>query len=298
MGKKLLPLVLLLSMLSLLALSAPSAEAVRQGLRLCAGSVIPSLFPFLVLSTLFVEIGGTALIGARLRHAAGWALGCSGEGIGVFFLSLLGGYPVGPRLIGQLYGTGRLTRPEAEHLLLFCNNAGPAFILGLVGLGRFGDVQIGLWLYLIHAAAAALIALLRRPKVPFSSTGGSEASHQAFSQALVSAVSGAGLSMVQICAFVTFFYTILHIFADFTGISHPLVLGFVELTQGVTALSATPAGFVMAAALLGWGGLSVHCQTAAVLAGTDLSLKNHLFGKSYQALLSALLAVLLLPLLW
>ena len=94
------------------------------------------------------------------------------------------------------------------------------------------------------------------------------------------------------------FYTILHIFADFTGISHPLVLGFVELTQGVTALSATPAGFVMAAALLGWGGLSVHCQTAAVLAGTDLSLKNHLFGKSYQALLSALLAVLLLPLLW
>ena len=93
-------------------------------------------------------------------------------------------------------------------------------------------------------------------------------------------------------------YTILHIFADFTGISHPLVLGFVELTQGVTALPATPSGFVMAAALLGWGGLSVHCQTAAVLAGTDLSLKNHLLGKSCQALLSVLLAVLLLPLLW
>ena len=49
----------------------------------------------------------------------------------------------------------------------------------------------------------------------------------------------------------------------------------------------------MAAACSGWGGLSVLCQTAAVLDGTDLSLKPCVKGKFFQALLSALLAALL-----
>jgi len=290
--KRLLPAGLLLAMIGLLALSGQAAEAVRQGLKLCATAVIPSLFPFLVLSSLFVEIGGTSLMGQRLQQLTGRVLGCSGEGAGIFFLSLLGGYPVGPRLIGQLYRTDRLSQPEAEHLLLFCNNAGPAFILGLVGLGRFGSLRAGIALYLIHAAAAVLVSLLLRPPTPFPPARTVNTAPQPFAHALVHSIAGAGEAMVQICAFVTFFYTILRLFADLTGISHPLILGLVELTQGVTALPSTPAGFVMAAALLGWGGLSVHCQAAAVLAGTGLSLQKHLLGKTLQALLSALLAAL------
>lgn len=296
--KRFLPVGLLLAMIGLLALSGQAVEAVRQGLHLCATAVIPSLFPFLVLSSLFVEIGGTSLLGQRLQRITGRVLGCSGEGAGVFFLSLLGGYPVGPRLIRHLYRTDRLSQPEAEHLLLFCNNAGPAFILGLVGLGRFGSLRAGVALYLIHTAAAVLVSLLLRPSSPFPPARTDNTAPQPFAHALVHAIAGAGETMVQICAFVTFFYTILRLFADLTGISHPLVLGFVELTQGVTALPSTPVGFVMAAALLGWGGLSVHCQAAAVLAGTDLSLQKHLLGKTLQALLSALLAALLLPFLW
>lgn len=290
--KRLLPAGLLLAMIGLLALSGQAAEAVRQGLKLCATAVIPSLFPFLVLSSLFVEIGGISLLGQRLQQITGRVLGCSGEGAGIFFLSLLGGYPVGPRLIGQLYRTGCLSQPEAEHLLLFCNNAGPAFILGLVGLGLFGCLRAGVALYLIHAAAAVLVSLLLRPAAPFLSARTGSTTPQPFAHALVHAIAGAGETMVQICSFVTFFYTILRLFADLTDIFHPLILGFVELTQGVTVLPSTPAGFVMAAVLLGWGGLSVHCQAAAVLAGTGLSLQKHLLGKTLQALLSALLAAL------
>ena len=75
-------------------------------------------------------------------------------------------------------------------------------------------------------------------------------------------------------------------------LAHPLVLGFVELTQGTLTLSATPTGFVMASALLGWGGLSVHCQSAAVLAGTELSLRHYLPGKLLHVILSSLFAIL------
>ena len=97
--------------------------------------------------------------------------------------------------------------------------------------------------------------------------------------------------MVQVCAFITFFYTALHLFAQRSGITHPLILGFVELTCGLTRLTPTRAGFVMAAGLLGWGGLSVHAQTAAALSGTGVSLQNHLRGKFLQGIFSAILAI-------
>ena len=58
-------------------------------------------------------------------------------------------------------------------------------------------------------------------------------------------------------------------------------------------LGSGRADFVWAAALLGWGGLSVHGQTAAVLADTNLKMGRYFLGKLLQAALSALLAYLL-----
>ena len=98
--------------------------------------------------------------------------------------------------------------------------------------------------------------------------------------------SAAG-AMVQVCAFVVFFLTALRLLTGLTGWSHPALLGFFELTNGILRLPPTRAGFVWAAALLGWGGLSVHCQTAAVLRGAGLSLRPYLRGKALQAALSA-----------
>ena len=70
-----------------------------------------------------------------------------------------------------------------------------------------------------------------------------------------------------------------------------LALGLLELTGGITSLEASPAGFCMAAALLGWGGVSVHCQTAAVLEDTGISLRRYLLAKALQAVVSALFAL-------
>ena len=245
-----------------------AAEAVRQAMQLCAGSVVPSLFPFLVLSSMVMSSSPPAK--ASLVSVLADCLGCSSTGARVFLLSLLGGYPVGPRLIGQLVRRGDLSRPEAEHLLLFCNNAGPAFVLGFVGLGLLGSLRAGVLLYLIHALCALLMALIFRPRQSFPHRALPQTSSPAFPHVLVEAITSAGSAMVQVCAFITFFYTALQLLAQRTGLSHPLLLGFVELTCGLTQLSPTRAGFVMAAGLLGWGGLSVHAQAAAALEGTEL----------------------------
>ena len=244
----------------MLLCAADTAQAVREGLALCAGSVIPALFPFLAVSGLLTALDAGTVPG------------------------------VGARTVAQLYRQGRVSRPEACRLLLFCNNCGPAFILGVAGLGCFGSLRAGGLLWAVHVLAALGIALVlpRRPLPPGRDAAGVRP--PAFAAAFVRSVRDAAGTMVQICGFVVFFLAALRLAARLTGLSHPLLSGAVELTQGILALPATPTGFVWAAALLGWGGLSVHGQSAAVLSGTDLPLGPYLAAKAVHAALSALLA--------
>ena len=277
---------LLCLMLIFLALSDQTAQAVRQGLHLCAASVIPSLFPFFVLTGLLTALGGTDILPRPLVLPARRLLRCSESGVAVFFLGILGGYPLGARMIAQLCRAGRISAREAQHLLLFCNNAGPAFILGMVGLGRFGSLRIGVWLYLIHVFSAALLAVFLRKRGVFCIETAPSSPRSSFAAALVEAVTSAGNSMVHICAFIVFFVTLLQLLAELTGISHPLLLGAVELTNGSSRLGDTRMDFLLSAALLGWGGLSVHMQTAAVLQGINVHFAPYLCAKFAHALLS------------
>ena len=281
MRRRILPTLGLLGVMALLLLcSADAAQAVRDALALCVQSVIPALFPFFVVSSLFIDLGCAAVLGRSLAPVMHRLFGVSGAGGTAFLLGIIGGYPVGGRTAGELYRSGQCEREECERLLAFCNNAGPSFILGIAGLGCFGSVRVGAWLYLIHVGAAVMVGLL------FRST-----SHQMgrpektetprWADALIEAVRGGAMSMVNICAFVVFFLVILRLFSRFTGIQHGAILGIVEMTNGILRLANDRRGFIWAAGLLGWGGLSVHCQTAAVLSGSGLSLKRYFMAAAW-----------------
>ena len=96
--------------------------------------------------------------------------------------------------------------------------------------------------------------------------------------------------MLSVCAFVTLFYVLISPLAERSGLLPTALVGLVELFSLTPLLTPDTFGFVLAAACAGWGGLSVLFQTAAVLDGTDLSLRPCLLGKLAQGLLSALLA--------
>ena len=145
-----LALGLLAVMAGLLAASETAAQAVREGLALCGGSVIPALFTFLVVSRLFVATGSAAVLGQLLAPLTRRMLGVSGPGGTAVLLGLLGGYPVGAQTAGELARTGAVSQQEGQRLLLFCNNCGPAFALGVAGAGCFGSLRAGVWLWLIH----------------------------------------------------------------------------------------------------------------------------------------------------
>ena len=75
-----------------------------------------------------------------------------------------------------------------------------------------------------------------------------------------------------------------------------LLTGALEISSGVWTLSGdgTLSGkLILAAFMLGWAGLSVHCQVLAFLGDSGLSLRTYLTGKLLHGGLSALFTALL-----
>ncbi len=115
-------------------------------------------------------------------------------------------------------------------------------------------------------------------------------------------------STLNICAFVVFFAVVLRLLSAYGALSgaaallslagfegewaRRLVAGLLELSSGVASLQggAGLAGRVsMAAFMLGWAGLSVHCQVLSFLVDSGLSARVYLAGKLCHGLIAAAL---------
>ncbi len=265
-----------------------------EALILCGKSVIPALFPFLVVSSLLVSLGFGEWLSPYLAGLMTPLFRLPGLASSALVLGLVGGYPIGAQTAADLYRQHLLTREETERLLTFCNNSNPVFLISVLGAGVFGSARTGVWLWLIHVLSALLVGLIfrgrgtaadrrRPPPVPCRAVS--------LPAALVAAVRNSAGGMLSVCAFVTLFYVVAAPLKALGPHLGPALVGVVELFSLTPLLTPDFFGFVLAAGCAGWGGLSVLCQTAAVLEGTDLPLRPCLLGKLTQGLLSALLSV-------
>lgn len=272
-------------------------QSAAEALSLCGRSVIPALFPFLVLSILLVSLGFGDLVSPHLAGLMTPLFRLPGCASSALLLGLAGGYPIGAQTAARLYQEGALTRGEAERLLAFCNNSNPVFLISVLGAGAFGSVRTGVWLWLIHILSALLTGLAFRRSGESGSpqyvTRENASQPSSFFTALVEAVRGGLTGILSVCAFVIFFYVLASPLAALGGRLGPLLVGITELFSLTPLLTADGFGFVLAAGCAGWGGLSVLCQTAAVLEGSGLRLRSCLVGKTLQGLLSAALALAL-----
>lgn len=277
-----------------------AASGMKNTLHLCAFTLVPSLFPLFVLSRLLDSMGLPEWLSRRAGPLMQRLFGVSGAGAEAFFLGLCGGYPLGASVVAQLRLSGRISRAEAERLLAFCNNSGPAFILGAVG-GVFASAKVGALLYLAHVLAAVCTGLVFRrrsvqpeahaPAVP-------SAPAPSAAESLTAAVSGAVEGCLRLCGYVCFFGTLTAFFDSFRflpGLGPAFAMGFFELGGGIGALAGWQAGpltMALAGFLLGWGGLSVHCQTLGAVAKTDIKCARHLLGRALCGTFAAVFSFL------
>ena len=205
---------------------------------------------------------------------------------------------------------------------MFCNNAGPGFIFGVVGMGLLGSVRAGALLYGIHLLSAVLIgaaihAFADRPRVA-PADGGTAASAaeppaESFPVSFVESVREAAEAMLNVCAFLVFFSVILSFlrtsflwdgacrglhaaFGIQPSVTDALLDGTMELSTGISCLKQAggteSVQMVCSLLLLGWGGLCVHCQVLSLRGGRSVPMGPYFAGKAAQAVVSVLVLLL------
>lgn len=287
--------------------SAEARQGAADGLRLWGTILVPSLLPYFAAAGLLTRLGAVSALARRLSGAAARLFGVSGEGAAVFLLGLSGGYPLGAASVGSLYRSGAIDAEEAEHLLLFCDNSGPAFAVGALGAGVFGSAGWGVMLWGVHALSAAAVGIVFRGKPSGGKRPGAAPSCPPFGAALGESVAAAGETLFRIGAYVIFFSALLAALntlgfpdtaagelARHTGGSlsffRALLTGALELSSGIGAMSGmapAPESLALGEFLLSWGGVCVHWQAGAA---AGLPMQKRLGGKLLQGVLSAGLA--------
>lgn len=274
----------------LLADAETAAAGVREGLVLCAGTLIPSLFPFLVLSPMLVH-GAASVIGRQDRALP--ALLCT------FCMGMTAGFPIGAMMLVSLCEAGMLTCEDAQRLLGVCSGASAAFCVGYIGEALCGSVGIGWlvwWVQLILCLGGFLIVL---PRVrPMRGEGLRQTPCPTLGECIAAAVP----RMLSVSGTVIFFSVVrAFVMRCVGGIGGALLCGMCEMTGGLYELRCladagvltVPASAVFGAGSLGFGGICVLTQITEAVSKARLSVKGYLAARAVLGIAASGCAYLL-----
>jgi len=272
-------------------------SSAHKGMLVCFSKIIPSLFPFMVLSGLFVS-SLTSDSFARLGKVTYRLFGVRAAANAAFIPGLVCGYPIGAKCTCELYLSGRISKSEAESLLAFSNNSGPLFVIGAVGVGMLGSAKVGILLYIIQIICALSAAVVMRffTSYPIKVYQKGKTVSKDFAACVCDSV----INVLGVCGFVVFFSVVnsiieplISIFPDWTQM---WIKCIPEITNGIGSIASqnkiTPLNLAAISFALGWSGLSVHMQVKSVIAKSDISMKKYYITRLVIGCASAIITYL------
>lgn len=251
-----------------------------NGLCLWAECVLPSLFPFMIITLLLINLGAPQALSKRFTRATR-KLKLPAAAPPLFLMSVCSGYPAGSKILSEYYGRGLVSASDAKKLAPLLSTCGPLFALGTVGGKAFGGGGAGVKLLcacLISVLLTSLgYALICKggdaPRPASLKTSGDNILYSCFYGGVTACLVAGG--------FICFFYTLSQIIADFNvfkpleyllslpfgGLARGVCLGICEATGGCFALAAEGGFFALPLAgfLITFGGASILCQQLGYL---------------------------------
>lgn len=294
---------MLIAITILLVLSGENALGyAKEALNLCYEIIIPSLFPFFICSGLLIYSGFCESAAKLFKPFMTPLFNVNKNGSAAFVLGIISGYPQGAITVCRLYEANYLSKTEAERMLSFCNNSGPLFIMGSVGIGLYTSPRVGVMLYAAHIAAAILVGIVFRfyKKNDYRAYEAEVSINRA--QAGFSAVVEDSVrSILNICACVVFFGVVSRIclsYVPMTELFEAMVYGICEFTMGVFKLSRLSISFmeklVLSSFIIGFAGMSVHIQVMAIVLKYRLKLLPYIAGKLLHGVFSGVIMFFIL----
>ena len=328
--KNIISIIFLIFVICLVIFSNSNLIATTNGLKLWANNVVPSLFPFFVAVELLGQTNIVYYLSKLLDKIMKPLFNVPGCGAFPFIMGLISGYPVGAKIVSNLYLNKAITKNEAERLLCFTNNSGPLFIFGTVGISFYANSTIGAILLFTHIMASVSVGIIlglisrKKEKNEYITSNNTlikknDLKISELGEILGNSILNSIKTILMIGGFVVIFSVIISILqktkilvlfssiiSNSFGVNQDLVLGFItgviEFTNGLNIISkihikAISINIILSSFILGFGGLSITLQVLSIISKSKLSIKKYVIGKFLHGLIAAIYTflILLLP---
>ena len=266
-------------------------KSIISGMNLAALRIIPTLFPFMIISDYWisnVKINENGIVGALFEKL----LKINKSMINAFLTGVFAGFPLGVKSAVDVYNRSAVTRDELERISPIINLPSLAFVISGVGLGLYNDIKIGFLFYLSVLNASLIVGFVQGRNKEYSHFT-SVISRQSFD--LTDSIKKAGLSSITISSYIIFFSGVIGMTSAMVNESVFLafISSFLEVGNATLIISEADLlhknlSLILTAFALGFSGFSVHLQAFSFLPH-EISRLKYIKTKLIIGLLSSFL---------
>ena len=269
-----------------------------DGLKQWATCMVPTLFPFMMISSMMIYGGADVELGRLLSPILKKIFPYSLYGLYAIFIGFLCGFPMGAKTVCDLYSKGKITKSEAESLLGFCNNIGPSFFLGIMPpiLKNYGYTNIIPFVIGMYGIPLLYGTFLGSHYKKYNKTEDNNIVYSDINKNCLQSYSLSEIfrmscydntqALITLGGYITFMNAcrILFDMFPFTSVEKAIGSGFLEITSGIHILYLAPIQnqwkifWIMTA--LNFSGISCMLQTSCFLGREKLSLKKYFSHKA------------------
>lgn len=307
----------LLSMFGLfLIFPVQTLNGAASGLLLWYNILLPSLLPFIMLTSIIIKTQAFSIISKILGPTIGNIFQISQDGSLAIIIGFLCGYPMGAKVINDLYENKNVSLLEAQYLLSFCNNTSPMFIISFFLLQILEDysllipVLVSLYVspFIMSCITRRLYHVKDLESAPYStaatSSNASKKVNREFSFQLLDEVIIESITLImKIGGYVMLFSIFISLVLPFARIYMPILLYLVpllEITNGLELYKGmidSNLQFSCMLFLVSFGGLCSIGQTRCVLQAAEIKIAPYFLQKIITAFIAVIISYLLLNLL-
>lgn len=264
-------------------------------LNLWIKNILPSLFPFFIISNILISYNITNYIPNTITNFFSKIFHIKKEAILVFFLSIISGFPSNAKITREMYDLNILNEKEAAHILSFTHFSNPLFILTTVSILFYHNKKIGLIILLSHYISNIIVGIiLRNNNLNIDIKTASSNNNNNFSIIFINSIKNATDTIIFICGILTTYLVIAAIIINKFNINKIIIKSILEITIGLKELSYYNLNdlylAMISSFIISLGGLSILTQVKAQLLGTNISIKPYIKGRIYQSIFSLILA--------
>lgn len=291
-------------------------QSVYNGLLLFANTVAPALFPFFFFTKLLTGLGFADYLAKIGGKPIQKMYNCPKSAAYVFIMSIMSGYPVGSKLVCDLYSNHQITTQEAKRICSFTSTSGPLFVVGTIGALMFKSALCGYICFFCHIFASLINGFIYRGKNKNDNTMALATTYD-HDRILSDSINSSILSVLVVGGYIAIFSMVVDVLLDLgiiAFISVPIswllsicnqppelaqgiVICFVEITRGCLEISKCGVDFLVAlpyvCAMLSFGGMSILLQTSTFLNSCGVKFSYNLLTKFTQAVLSFIITFLI-----